>query len=97
MDHPYDIYREEVKEALRCKLDEFALLDFTEVTEDDLWEMLTKKRWKKPQEDIHIYQIVSDIMSVKPSDMMNFISALEMTAENLFSEENREELRELLK
>lgn len=95
--HPYDIYREEVKAALQCKLDEFALLDLEKVTEDDLWRMLVQKKWRKPKEEIHLYEIVRDIMSLKASDFMNFATLDRWQSTDLFSEEGQKELKELLK
>lgn len=96
IDHEYEHFRIQVKPALGSKLDEFRLLGYDTILEKGLWEYLIRKKWKKAKEDIKLYQIVQDILSVKVSDYMNFatIEALK-TPELLLNDEN--EWKELLK
>ena len=63
--HEYDRFRIEVQPALRSKLEEFFVLGYGSINEDGLWEFLTKKKWKKTKEDIRLYEVVDDILSVK--------------------------------
>lgn len=94
--HKYDCFRDTVQPALVSKLEEFRLLGYDTITETSLWEFLTKKKWKKNQEDKKLFEIVQDIMSVDIGDFMNYatIQAFKMDE---FSFANEEERRELLK
>ena len=46
--HIYDQYRSQVKPVLTSKIEEFQLLGYDTIKEDELWEYLTNKKWKKP-------------------------------------------------
>jgi hypothetical protein len=96
IDHEYEPFRIQVKPALRSKIDEFRLLGYDTILEKDLWVYLTRKKWKKVIDDIKLYQIVQDILSVKVSDYMSFatIEAYK-TPEILLKDEN--EWKELFK
>lgn len=72
--HPYQIYRTEVSLALQSKKEEFNLLGYPDITEEDIWLYLTNKKWKKPQEGTRQYEIIQDIMSVKIADYMNYVT-----------------------
>lgn len=95
--HLYNKYREDVKEVLQCKIDEFKLLDYDQINEDELWRFLIAKKWRKPKEDVHLYEIVSDIFSLKVSDLISFAQIEQFRTQDLFSEINADELQELLK
>lgn len=94
--HEYDRFREEVKLVLKSKLEEFAILGYQTISEKELWSYLTNKKWRKTKEDIHLYEIVQDIFSVRVGDYMNFatVEAFKMPD---FSLENEGGLKELLK
>lgn len=94
--HAYDYFRTEVKPALVSKLEEFHLLGYDSITEDGLWDFFTKKKWKKTKADIHLYEIIDDILAAKVSDYISFTTIESLkTAEFSFRDEN--ELKELLK
>jgi hypothetical protein len=92
--HHYGRYYKEVKPALISKVEEFNLFGYEKVSEKDLWEYLTKKKWKKPKEEIHLYELVGDILSVKIGDLMNYttVEAFKMGDFSLNDEEARREL-----
>lgn len=94
--HSYDKFHDAIKPALKSKIEEFSILGFSTVDEEQLWGFLTKKKWRKVREDIKLYEIVEDIMSVKPGEYMNYASveALKLTE---FSFDNEEDMKELLK
>ncbi len=94
MEHEYDRFRDVVKPVLKSKLEEFVMLGYKTITEAELWSYLTNKKWKKPKEEIHLYEIVQDIFSVKVSDYMSFatIEAFKMPEFSLDNEEGRLEL-----
>ncbi|GHH97149.1 post-transcriptional regulator [Neobacillus kokaensis] len=94
--HAYDYFRSEVQPALVSKLEEFHLLGYDSVSDNELWDFLTKKKWRKIKEEIHLYQIIEDILAVKVSDFISFATIKSYkTAEFSFDDEN--ELKELLK
>jgi murein tripeptide amidase MpaA len=96
IDHEYEHFRIQVKPALGSKLDEFRLLGYDTILEKDLWEYMIRKKWKKVKNDIKLYQIVQDILSVKVSDYMSFATMEAFkTPELLLKDEN--EWKELLK
>lgn len=94
--HEYDYFRTTVKPALESKLDEFRLLGYKKVTEQELWEFLTEKKWKKPRGNVRLFEIVEEIMEVKVSEYIHY-ATIEAFKEADFAFDNEEERRELLK
>ncbi|WP_409301894.1 post-transcriptional regulator [Peribacillus sp. SCS-155] len=95
-EHPYQKYYETMKPALANKAEELRLLGMDAVNEEDIWSYLTLKKWKRPGEDIHIHQLVSDIMSVSSSQFMTYATVEAYKGPNVFGELSEEELRALL-
>lgn len=95
INHIYDHLRNDVQPALNSKLEEFSMLGYGQVAEQELWDFLIKKKWKKLNESKRISEIVDDILSVKVGEFFSFasIEALKET-EFVLDEEG---LRELLK
>jgi hypothetical protein len=94
--HAYNHFRVQVEPALLSKLEEFRLLGYDAVSENGLWEFLTKKKWKKVKEEIRLYEIIDDILAVKVSDYMNF-ATIETYKKSEFSFEDENDWKELLK
>lgn len=94
--HAYDIFREEVEPALDVKLDEFRLLGYEQVKADELWSFLIKKKWKTPKSDIRLFEIVEEVLGIKVGEFINF-TTVEVYKDTIFSLDNTEEMRELLK
>ncbi|EWG09886.1 post-transcriptional regulator [Cytobacillus firmus] len=94
--HEYDYFRTTVKPALESKLDEFRLLGYKKVTEQDLWVYLTKKKWKKPKENVRLFEIVEEVMKVKVSEYIHY-ATIESFKEDEFDLNNEEERRKLLR
>ena len=95
--HPYQRYYFKVKPALNIKLAEFTMLGLNEVVVEDIWNYLTNKKWKKPQENIHLYEIVADILSLSSNQFMAYQVVEAYKAPSLFEPLSEEELQELLK
>ena len=95
--HPYQRYYFKVKPALKIKLEEFIILGLNEVVMDDIWKYLTSKKWKKPQENIHLYEIVADILSLSSSQFMAYQMVEAYKEPSIFEPLSEEELKELLK
>lgn len=95
--HIYDQYRSQVKPALNSKIEEFHLLGYDTINEDELWVFLTKKKWKKPSEAIRIAELVQDILNVKVANFMNYATIEAFKTTDLLSVLSEEEKKELLK
>lgn len=95
-EHRYDGYRYQVKPALSSKLDEFRLLGYDAIVEDDLWEYLTRKKWKKLKEERKLFELVQDILSIKVSDYLSY-RTIETYKSTEFKMDDEEEWKELLK
>lgn len=95
--HIYDQFRSQIKPVLNSKTEEFHLLGYETIREDDLWEFLIKKKWKKPSETIRIAELVQDILNVKIADYMNYATIEAYKTADFFSALSEEEKRELLK
>ncbi|PKG24430.1 post-transcriptional regulator [Niallia nealsonii] len=96
-EHIYDEFRFEIQPALRSKLEEFQLLGYATISEDDLWKYLTQKKWKRSSGDRRIFELVQDVLHVKISEYMNFATIEAFKLDNFFTELTEEEKRELLK
>ena len=94
--HQYGRFYKQVKPALESKIEEFKIFGYEQVSEKELWDYLTKKKWKKPKEEIQMYEVVADILSVKIGDLMNF-TTVEAFKLGDFTLEDEEERKELLK
>jgi hypothetical protein len=94
--HQYGRFYKQVKPALESKIGEFKIFGYEQVRENELWNYLTKKKWKKPKEEIQVYEIVADILSAKIGDVMNF-TTVEAFKMGDFALDNEEERKELLK
>jgi hypothetical protein len=94
--HQYDDLRNLVQPALQSKLEELSFLGYGTFQESQLWNFLVKKKWKRPKEDINLYEIVQEILSLKPGDFMNY-QTIEALKSSEFSIHNDEEWKELLK
>ena len=94
--HIYDQYYEILQPALTSKAEEFFLLGYGEIKNQDLWICLKKKVWKNPSEDIHLYKLVADIISLKVGDYMNFATVEAFQSPDIFSDSEGEEMHKLL-
>ncbi|MBL3646313.1 post-transcriptional regulator ComN [Bacillus vallismortis] len=95
--HPADLYKDHVRPFLYSKLEEFKILGYDDVELESLWSYLTHKKWKKKTE-LHIYELTSDILSVKIGEFMNYATVESFKTSNwLGSEEGQEALEELLR
>ncbi|MCH1626534.1 post-transcriptional regulator [Fredinandcohnia quinoae] len=94
--HIHEKYRETVGPALKSKLEEFILYGYDQVKEDEIWEYLKKKTWKRVQDEKMLYQIVNDILAVKIGDYMNYATVEAFKSPSWFDEEGKEVLEKLL-
>ncbi|MDQ0231511.1 post-transcriptional regulator [Metabacillus malikii] len=93
---PVEYYKDHVKPALKSKLEEFKMLGYAEVSEEKLWDFLKNKKWRKTKE-LSVYEVVSDVLSVKVGEYMNFVTVESYKKDNWFeSEEGKELLKGLI-
>jgi hypothetical protein len=94
--HQYEQFRKEVGPAIASKQAEFKMLGYEDVTQKELWEFLINKKWKRPKEDVCLYEIVADILAIQPGEYMNFMT-VEAFKHGQSVLEDKGELSELLK
>jgi hypothetical protein len=94
--HMYDRFRNSVRPALNSKREEFMILGYGKITEDDLWGFMKMKKWRKTKEDIQVHEIIQSILSAKINDYMTY-ATVEAFKESEFTFSNEEDLQELLK
>ncbi|WP_338470367.1 post-transcriptional regulator [Niallia sp. XMNu-256] len=90
-----DFY-EKIRPVLQSKVEEFILLGYDSVTEQDIWDYLVNKKWKKDKVDLMLFEVVQEIFSLKIGDFMNY-TTVEALKESSFTLENEEDRLELLK
>ncbi|WP_088072488.1 post-transcriptional regulator [Gottfriedia luciferensis] len=66
-------FKPKLQIVIDSKLDEFKMLGFDTVSEDELWECLEKTLWRKKEEEAKLFQLVEDILSLTVNDYMNYI------------------------
>jgi Post-transcriptional regulator len=92
----FDEFRELVQPALGSKLEEFALLGYGTVDEKGLWNYLINKKWKKEKGEKKLFELVDDILSVKPGEYMSFATVEALKSDDL-GISDAEEIKELFK
>jgi hypothetical protein len=96
MEIRYDQYKDTVKPALISKINEFELYGYDKVLENELWEFLNKKKWKREREEKRLHEIVSDILAVKVGEYMNYATVEAFKSPDWFSGDGLKELDKLL-
>jgi hypothetical protein len=73
-EHLVDKHREELAEVINSKVEEFHFLGYDRVTTDEIWDCLKKRKWKKYKEEKMLHQLVNDVLSLSPSEFMNYLT-----------------------
>ena len=82
---------------MKSKQEEFLLLGYDNVSEEDIWEFLLKKKWRqKEQKEIRLFEMVQHILSLKVGEFMNYM-VVEALKEAEFTFENEEERCRIIK
>lgn len=89
--HSLNQYRDHVKPFIISKMEEFHLLGYDKITEDELWEFLLTKKWKK-MEEVKVHQMAADILAVKVTDFMNFRTVETFKEASWFDSKDAKEL-----
>ncbi|GAF65898.1 post-transcriptional regulator [Alkalihalobacillus trypoxylicola] len=69
----FEAWREVVEPALQSKVDEFHLLGYERVTDQEVWECLMYQL-RKSKEFMHLNQFVNHLLSLKPQIYMNWLT-----------------------
>ncbi|CAH0132957.1 post-transcriptional regulator [Priestia megaterium] len=97
MTHPFiSASKELIQPVLSSKMEEFHMLGYEEVTENDLLSYLEMKKWKKEKE-LSLHQVVNDILSVKITQVMSYVTIESYKSDIFSSVNNGEDWKELLK
>ncbi|BFJ02156.1 MULTISPECIES: post-transcriptional regulator [Priestia] len=97
MTHPFiSASKELIQPVLSSKMEEFHMLGYEEVTENDLLSYLEMKKWKKEKE-LSLHQVVNDILSVKITQVMSYVTIESYKSDMFSSVNNGEDWKELLK
>ncbi|MGG3120787.1 post-transcriptional regulator [Priestia megaterium] len=97
MTHPFiSASKELIQPVLSSKMEEFHMLGYEEVTENDLLSYLEMKKWKKERE-LALHQVVNDILSVKITQVMSYVTIESYKSDMFSSVNNGEDWKELLK
>jgi len=67
-----DELNDTIAQLCRSKAEEFQLIGYDQVTGEDVWECVSDKYHKKGTPPLH--EIVNDILSLKVTQFMNFIT-----------------------
>lgn len=94
--HEYERFRELVHPALKSKVVEFNILGYQTVSEQEIWNFLMAKKWRKSKEDVHLYEVVQDILGVQVGQYMSY-ATVEAFKSPEFSLDNEEDRKALLK
>ncbi len=94
---PYEALYNKVDIILQSKLEEFHLYEYDAITMEQLWVYCIEKKWrKKVIEELPLYEIVSTIFSITPSELWNYTQVSNLKSFDGLVEINMEELEELL-
>ncbi|AUO11358.1 post-transcriptional regulator [Priestia megaterium] len=97
MTHPFiSASKELIQPVLSSKMEEFHMLGYEEVTENDLLSYLEMKKWKK-EKALSLHQVVNDILSVKITQVMSYVTIESYKSDMFSSVNNGEDWKELLK
>ena len=89
--------RKKVKPAIESKLEEFELIGYGHIKEQEIWDYFENGKWKKDKEEKLLHQVVNDILTLRPGDIINFM-AMQSYKNTSFKKENFiEEWKDLLK
>lgn len=56
----------------QSKIDEFKMLGYEQITSNELWDCLNSKYEKQGMP--RLYALVNDILSMKPNQLMNYLT-----------------------
>jgi hypothetical protein len=70
----WDETKEYVQPAILSKVEEFKLLGYNTVSEEEVWNCLRRKIWKRNEEPAPLRELVNDILSLSIGVYMSYIT-----------------------
>ncbi|RSK27990.1 hypothetical protein EJF36_14480 [Bacillus sp. HMF5848] len=95
-EHVLDKYQTIMMPFLISKMEEIQMLGYEQATIDDIWTCLKKRKWRKKADQKSVHEIVNDIMTLKVSEFMTYISIESQVTGSIFDEEGLDDLKKLL-
>ncbi|MFJ7979427.1 post-transcriptional regulator [Lysinibacillus xylanilyticus] len=97
MSMQYEQLFEKIRPAIDSKMEEFKHYQYDAITAEELWRFCIEKKWRKKNiEQLRLYEIISTIFSVSPSDIVSFNQVEFLQSNDWFTDLNTEELKMLL-
>ncbi|PYZ98806.1 hypothetical protein CR205_09605 [Alteribacter lacisalsi] len=93
----FDSWKEELMPALESKAEEWQMFGYEKVTVEDVWQCATVK-WQKDikrgdlEEPFRIHRLLGDVMSLKSSEYMNFLTMEAYKAPDYFGRDQEEQV-----
>ena len=69
---------------LESKVEEFHMMGYNQATMEDIWNCLVQKVWKGEPEK-RIYQVVADIMHLKSSTYLSYLTTKSLENDDLMT------------
>lgn len=83
--------------VLQSKIDEFQYLDYPTITKEQLWDFCIEKKWRKKNiDEIRLYELVSTIFAVSPSEVIAHFNRKSIEATRSLADIDPEELEMLI-
>lgn len=93
----YEHIFQKVLPVLSIRKADFKMEGLDHITEQDIWQCLVLKKWKKISEsDLALHRIIADIFSLTAAQYMTFTQVEELKISNWFASVNKAELQLLI-
>lgn len=69
-----EAYREQLQVVLESKVEEFQLFGYDRVTIEDVWTCLKNRKWKKAGNDVRLYELVNDVLTLTINEYMTYLT-----------------------
>lgn len=88
----------QVLPVLQSKMSEIQYYEYDGITLEDIWHYCVQKKWRKKRiEELHLYEIVETIYSIKASEIVSYFQIQQFQSANWFSDVSQDELKVLFK
>lgn len=82
---------------LQSKIDECQYLNYPTITKEQLWDFCVEKKWRKKNVDeLRMYELVSTIFAVTPSEIISYFNQNSIAAASSLAEIDPDELEMLI-
>ncbi len=72
---PISFWKKQLEPVLESKAEEFGLYGYDEVSASEIWECMTKKKWRKQNiAEKMMHELVADVYSLKVGEFMSFMT-----------------------